>query len=156
MTYSVSTDRIVRKKTLATFGAFSVFPLSDLFTSDDWIMPLSFFAFFMLLLLFTYLHKPSDYEIDDKDLIIHRFIGDIKINMEQIDRVDRIHHDLLKDTNKGGAFGYFGKIYTFFGYTTWYATRRNNLVMITKKDNTKIILTPDERDSFIEQVESSI
>lgn len=41
-------------------------------------------------------------------------------------------------------------------FTTWYATRRNNLVMITKKDNTKIIFTPDERDSFIEQVESSI
>ena len=155
MIYSVSTDKIVRRKTVAVIALFCVIPLSK-FTSSNWMMSLCFFAFFMTFLLFTYLHKPSDYEVDNKNLIIHRSIGDIKINLKQIARVDRIHHDLLEDTRKGGAFGYFGKIHTFLGNTTFYATRRNNLVMITTKDNTKIILTPDERDNFVEQIERDI
>jgi hypothetical protein len=156
MTYTVSADKIVRKKTIATFLMFTALTLGNLFQYQNWIWQVSFFAFFMIILSTSYLLKPSNYEIDSQNIIIHRLIGDVKINLQQIARVDRIHHDLLKETGKGGLFGYFGKVYTFLGKTNFYATRRNNLVLITKKDNTKIILTPDEQDGFIEQIENSI
>ena len=153
MIYTVSTDKIVRKRTIAAFIIFTFIPLFNLLYSDRWIWYLSFFAFFMLILLFTFLHKPFKYEIVNKNLIIHRLIGDIKIDLKKIISVDRIHHDLLKNENKGGVFGYFGKFYTEVGKAAWYATRRDKLVLITNDDNSKIVLTPDLRDNFIQQLE---
>jgi hypothetical protein len=64
-----------------------------------------------------------------------------------------MYHDLLKNSVKGGAFGYFGKYNTELGKITWYGTRRDKIVLITKKDKTKIVLTPDLWDEFTEQFE---
>jgi hypothetical protein len=152
MTYTTSIDEIVRKKTIGVFLIFTFVPLFNLFHSGNWIWYVSFFAFFMLL-LFTYLLKPIKYEVDNNQIIIHRLIGKVQINIQAIARVDRIHHDLLKNSTKGGAFGYFGKFNTYLGKTTWYGTRRDKIVLITKNDNSKIVLTPDQWDEFIEQLE---
>ena len=155
MTFTTSVDEIVRKKTIGVFLIFTVLPLFNLFhSSDKWIWYVGFFVFFMLLLLFTYLHKPLKYEVDNNKIIIHRLIGNVEINIQDIAWVDRIHHDLLKNSSKGGAFGYFGKFNTDLGKIRFYATRRDKLVMLTKNDKTKIILTPDHVDEFIEDVEN--
>lgn len=74
--------------------------------------------------------------------------------MMTLTRVDRIHHDILKNSSKGGMFGYFGNLETDFGRIKFYATRSDKLVMLTKKDDTKIILTPDNEDEFIDDLES--
>ena len=112
------------------------------------------FYFFMLILLYTYLHRPVQYQVDNDKVVINRPVGNIEISIHDILRVDRIHHDLLKNSSKGGAFGYFGNFNTDFGKIRFYATRRDKLVMLTKKDNTKLILTPDQEDEFIKDVET--
>ena len=154
MTFTTSIDEIVRKKTIAVFFIFTVLTLPNLFhSSDNWIWYVSFFSFFMLLLLLTYLHKPLKYEVENDKIIVHRIIGNIVLNIQDISRVDRIHHDLLKSSSKGGAFGYFGNFDTDLGKIKFYATRRDRLVMLTKHDRTKIVLTPDQEDQFIANVE---
>ena len=154
MTFTTSSDEIVRKKTAGVFMIFTVLPLFNLFhSSDKWIWYLGFFLFFMLILLYTYLHRPTQYQIENNNIVIRRPIGNVQINVKDIERVDRIHHDLLKNSSKGGAFGYFGNFDTDLGKIKFYATRRNKLVMLTKKDKTKLILTPDQEDEFIEDVE---
>ena len=154
MTFNTSSDEIVRKKTAGVFILFTVLPLFNLFhSSDKWIWYLGFFLFFMLILLYTYLHRPTQYQVDNSKLLIRRPIGNIVINIQDIARVDRIHNDLLKSSSKGGAFGYFGKFDTDLGIIRFCATRRDNLVMLTKHDKTKIILTPDQGDEFIKDVE---
>jgi hypothetical protein len=108
----------------------------------------------MLILLYTYLHRPVQYQVENDKVVINRPVGNIEISIHDILRVDRIHHDLLKNSSKGGAFGYFGNFNTDFGKIRFYATRRDKLVMLTKKDNTKLILTPDQEDEFIKDVET--
>lgn len=154
MTFTTSVDQIVRKKTVAVFVIFSIVTLPNLFhSSDRWIWCLSFFSFFMLLLLFTYLHKPLKYTVENDKIIVHRMISNIVLNIQDISRVDKIHHDLLKNSSRGGAFGYFGNFDTDLGKIKFYATRRDRLVMLTKHDMTKIVLTPDQEDQFIADVE---
>ena len=108
----------------------------------------------MLILLYTYLHRPTQYQVDKDNIIIHRPIGNVEIKTSDINRVDRIHHDLLKTASKGGAFGYFGTFETELGRIRFYATRRDRMVMLTKHDKTKIILTPDHHEAFIEILET--
>ena len=154
MTFTTSVDQIVRKRTIAVFVIFTIVTLSNLIHSTDkWILSVSFFSFFMLLLLFIYLHKPLKYVVEHDKIIIHRMISNIEINIQDIARVDRIHHDLLKSSSTGGAFGYFGNFDTELGKIKFYATRRDRLVMLTKHDKTKIVLTPDQEDQFIADVE---
>jgi hypothetical protein len=134
---------------------FTVLPLFNLFNSSDkWIWFLGFFLFFMLILLYTYSIKPTQYQVDKDNITIHRNIGNVEIKISDINRIDRIHHDLLKTATKGGVFGYFGNFETDLGQIRFYATRRDRMVMITKHDKSKIILTPDQQDEFIQSIET--
>lgn len=45
----------------------------------------------------------------------------------------------------GGLFGYYGKFSNEnYGDMRWYATRRDNYLMIETNANQKIVLTPDD------------
>ncbi|WP_207492515.1 PH domain-containing protein [Aridibaculum aurantiacum] len=110
----------------------------------------------MLILMYAYLQRPTQYQVDNNKVIICRPIGSVQIAIQDIERVDRIHHDLLKDSTKGGAFGYFGVFDTDLGRIRFYATRRDRLVMLTRKDKTRIILTPDQEDEFIQSLETKV
>ena len=155
MILSTSTDKYVRKK---TGGAFLLFfsPLLLMFISYGKIFPWILFAIFLFLLFFTFLSKPTKYEVSDQQFIIHRYKGNVVINIEDIARVDRIHHDLLINSVKGGAFGYFGDFHTDLGKIRYYATRRDKVVLLSKKDNTKIAVTPDDQDGLIELLDKKI
>jgi hypothetical protein len=50
----------------------------------------------------------------------------------------------------GGFFGYFGKFAnTKLGTMIWYATPKDNIVLVEMLNNKKIILTPDEPEKFV-------
>ena len=157
MTFSTSPDKIVRKKTIAVFILFTILPFSNLlYSSDKWVWYVGFFSFFMLLLLLTYLYKPLKYEVYNNKIIVHRLIGNVELNIEDIIQVHRIQHDVLKSASRGGAFGYSGEYDTDLGKIRFYATRRDKFVMIIKNDKTKIILTPDREDEFFEYVKNKV
>jgi len=156
MTFTTSFDDIVKKKTIGVCILLTLLPSYNLFFNKLWLGYLPIIAVFISILLYTYLKRPIKYEVDLNNVLIHRQLGNVVINIQDIDRVDRIHHDLLINSTKGGAFGYSGKFDTDLGKITFYATRRNKLIMLTKKDKTKIILTPDQEDEFIKDLEKGI
>ena len=51
---------------------------------------------------------------------------------------------------KDGSF--FGK--GTRGYTYFYCTQPKNIILITKKDNSSIVITPDDPQSFMEDIRS--
>ena len=157
MTFSTSTDQTVRRKTKGIFVLFTVLPLFYLVNgSPKWLwFAAAYFLLMQFILFYTYLHKPQQYHVDGRKIVIKRRIGNVQIKTNDIARVDRIHHNLLQSSSKGGAFGYFGKFNTDLGLIHFYATRPDNFVLLTKMDNTKIILTPDQQNDFIKEVEKT-
>jgi hypothetical protein len=103
--------------------------------------------------------RPLSYEITAQQVVIHRIFMPVKISTESIKSVEIIDKDKIRPALRtfgvGGLFGYFGKFANFtVGSMTWYATRRNNTVLIITKDNKKIILTPDEPVKFVGEFQS--
>ena len=152
MTFTTSLDESAKKKT----AAITIIFMSSCFSyfliyHKQWIFPACVLGIFLLLLLVTYLFKPYKYEITQNNILVYRLIGKVVIYRKDITSIHQIHNDLLRNTTKGGAFGYFGKFNTDIGKTVWYGTRKNKIVLITTKNNDKIVLTPDKWIEFIQE-----
>ncbi len=116
-------------------------------------------AVIILLMLLTvyasaYLFSPLAYEITADAVVIHRPIRNVLIPLHTITSVEPAGRDRLKNAIRtfgvGGLFGYYGKFLNrAIGNMTWYATRRDQGVLLTTRDNQKILLTPDDPDRFI-------
>lgn len=98
--------------------------------------------------------RPVYYKITSDKLIIHRLISNVKIDRQNIRRVEMIDKNKiswsLRTFGIGGLFGYFGNFAnTKLGRMTWYATRRDRTVLVVTNDDKKIILTPDDPSKFV-------
>ena len=108
----------------------------------------------IIVSIICFILKPSHYILEEDAIIIHRMFNDIKILHSDIIKVELVPAEKLKWSIRtfgvGGLFGYFGKFYNRnIGSMTWYATQRENFVLIkTSKNN--IIITPDDAENFVE------
>jgi hypothetical protein len=115
------------------------------------ILPL---ALVFLVYLFCFLYRPIDYRTTDNKLIINRLIKKVILDKSEVLNVELLTNEDLKWTIRtfgvGGLFGYFGKFRNSkIGNMTWYATRRNNAILINLKDGQRIVITPDNPESLI-------
>lgn len=66
----------------------------------------------------------------------------------------------IRTFGNGGVFGYYGKFFNnSFGSMTWFATRRENFVMLILKDGRKIVVTPDDlnfKDDLSSRIKSPL
>jgi len=112
-------------------------------------------AFLPVILFFVvYLFRPNNYSVSTDKLLIHRILGNIEIQRNNIQSVQEIDESQVKNSLRtfgvGGFFGSFGKFWNSkLGNMTWYVTRRNNFVLVETKDKKKIILTPDKPEEFV-------
>lgn len=102
----------------------------------------------------SYGFSPKSYEISQNNLIIYRPFCNVILNRTQIKEVFKLEKGQLswsiRTFGVGGLFGYFGTFWNKkFGNMTWYATRRDNAIMVITHENKKIMLTPDETEKFI-------
>lgn len=102
----------------------------------------------------TYALSPKQYVLTEQTLVIEKRLGKVSINRAEIENVELLADGALDRSVRtfgvGGLFGYFGKFYNAnLGKMTWYATRKNNAVLVNTKNGKKIILTPDEASSFV-------
>lgn len=108
----------------------------------------------IIVTIICFILKPSHYILEEDAIIIHRKFNDVKILHSDILKVELVPAEKLKWSIRtfgvGGLFGYFGKFYNRnIGSMTWYATQRENFVLIkTSKNN--IIITPDDAENFVE------
>ena len=156
MTYKTSLDNLAKVVTIVTTILFAAIIVGQLSLIKDEGKSVPIFTTILLSLIYfgTFSFRPICYKLTDDKLIIHRPLSDIKIDRIEIKSVERLDEAKLFWTLRifgvGGFFGYWGKFSnTKIGSMTWYATRRNNAVLITTIYNKKIVLTPNEPERFV-------
>lgn len=107
----------------------------------------------------SYGFSTKAYQLTEDDVIIQRLFGNVKIKRSEITSVEIIEKGqmgwLIRTFGVGGLFGYWGRFSSSkLGSMTWYATRKNKIVLITKINNKKIVITPDEAEQFISDFNS--
>jgi hypothetical protein len=146
MIYKASLDKtaiIITNLVTLLFGALIVF---------NFILPLAIVL--MIIYLIALLLKPLNYEITENELNIRRLIKSVHINRSDIESLELIDKSTLSGTIRtfgvGGLFGWYGKFTNSkLGDMTWYVTRRDKPVLITRKDGKKILISPDEAEVFV-------
>ncbi len=108
---------------------------------------------FALLLFAAWAWSATSYSIEDGFLVVHRFIGNIRIPIASIQDVAiATPLDLsgsLRVFGSGGAFGYYGRFKSpKLGSSRWYMTNQANAVIVTS-DFGKMLLSPDDVDGFL-------
>jgi hypothetical protein len=156
MTYKTSLDNLAKGVTIGTTILFATIIVGQISLIRADLKVVQIFTIALLLLIYfgVFLYRPINYVLTDKELIIHRHLTDIKFDKNEIKSVEQIDNDKLKWSVRtfgvGGLFGYWGRFAnTKIGSMTWYATRRNNAVLVTTINNKKIVLTPNEPEKFV-------
>ena len=156
MTYKTSLDNLAKVVTIVTTILFAAIIVGQFSLIKDEGRSVPIFTTIILLLIYfgTFSFRPISYKLTDDKLIIHRPLSDIKIIRAEIQNVEQLDKGKLSWAFRvfgvGGLFGYWGKFSnTKLGSMTWYATRRNNAVMVTTIYNKKIVLTPNEPEKFV-------
>lgn len=152
-TYSTSLDKLAKIITLFVTVLFLAIIIGQFFMSgtapEDKIILV--FVSFSLVLTYAlcYLFRPIEYQLTDSQLIIHRLLKDVVIERSDIADLRQLAPEQLSGSIRtfgvGGLFGYFGEFSNpKLGSMTWYATRRDNAILVTTNDNKRLLLTPDE------------
>ena len=102
--------------------------------------------------------RPVKYKIKQDEIEICRPLLNARIRRSEVLHAEVIGSDVMHGAIRtwgvGGLWGYYGNFYSFtLGRMTWYATRKDKVVLLkTEKDN--IILTPDDPEMFVENIMS--
>ena len=114
-----------------------------------------------LSILLTYLFMPKQYEINEKELVIHRKIGNLKIVLNEITQIEKIEAYtqlgfVIRLFGSGGLFGWLGIFYSGkYGIFKMYAGAASPLVMITYGNGKKIGISPEELDGYMVTLNAS-
>jgi hypothetical protein len=98
---------------------------------------------------FSFLLRVTGYELTGDYLVIRRFLKARAIPRSAIKEVEVLPKEALDSSfrifGNGGLFGYYGKFTNRrIGTMTWYATRRDKVVLLRLQGGEKIIITPNE------------
>lgn len=156
MIYKTSLDKTAKVITILTTALFAAIIVGQILLLKDGMKVIPILTTIALLLIYfgTFLFKPLNYSLTINELIIHRPLKDKKIDRLKINSAELLDKEKLTGTIRtfgvGGLFGYWGNFAnTKIGRMTWYATRRNNAVLIKMNNNKKIVLTPNEPEKFV-------
>lgn len=118
-----------------------------------------------LLLAGAYRHAPTGYAVEFTSLVVRRACGDERIylgDLREVRLVDMDEGAGPPRTGAGGIFdlvanpGVFGVYGVFanatFGRHTWYATRRDDLVLLRTADHTYVV-SPNEPERLVEELQ---
>lgn len=108
-------------------------------------------VFFVIVISVSWLLHPTGYSTNPDRITIHRPLSHVTFHMKDIRKVVAVNKDDMRWTARtfgnGGLFGYYGKFWNKkFGTMTWYATRRENYILLETFQGKKIVLTPDKKE----------
>ncbi len=118
-----------------------------------WLNPLAFVPAGILSI--TILFAPLGFTVDPVGIIIHRMGPNVYVRHEEIAAIERIepgHLGLaIRVLGSGGFFGFFGAFYSRrLGRFRGYITNRRDLVLITLRNGSKLVVSPHPADAFVE------
>ena len=109
--------------------------------------------------ILAFAFRPIGYSLNSTHLIIHRPIADLKIERPRISSAVLIDRSdigfAIRIFAVGGLFGYFGKYWSpKEGSITYYATQKDNLILVITREKRKFIITPKNAEEFINDLKS--
>ncbi len=111
-------------------------------------------TFLTVLLAVCYGFSPRAYTVNERHIIINRLFGNKNIPAEEIKTVrlpaEKELNWPIRKLGNGGLFGYTGLYYTkHIGNMQWYCSRRNNYVIIERKNGKALVISPDQPAGFL-------
>jgi hypothetical protein len=164
MTYKASFDNLTKITTIGVTILFAfIFLLPIIIIKDGSDNQNAIYTRVAMLLFYiiTYGFSTKYYQLTPDAVIIRRLFGNVKIKRSEITSIEIVEKEnmgwIMRTFGVGGLFGYWGRFSSSkLGSMTWYATRKNKIVLITKINNKKIVITPDEAEQFISDFNSPI
>lgn len=159
MTYKASLDNLAKIASISItllFVFILYFQYPILQYESYWLT-----IFISGLLVLTYAislgYSPRSYQISGDYFVINRLFYDAKYERRKIEKVEILNKEqmgfAIRTFGVGGLFGYFGYYASKNqGSMLWYATQRENFVMIHFEGNKKIVLTPDDAIGFVAEL----
>lgn len=167
-TFKASMDSLTKGLTIVVSVILVLSGFVPLFTSEfqfsNVITPAPFYVMpfaFIIMLLLTFGFSPRAYSVQDGQLVIYRPFRNKFYGTESIQTVSIVAKEELKWSMRvfgvGGLFGYFGLFRNSrYGTMIWYATRRDQFVVIERSNGRAIVLTPDDPSSFVSEFNQMI
>lgn len=108
----------------------------------------------LALYCLAFAFHPAAYKVTGDALIVCRPWLNVSIKRTAIQSVtlmdEKAINGAVRTFGVGGLFGYYGCFANLaLGSMTWYATRKDNAVLITTTNNKKIVITPNDTEAFI-------
>jgi hypothetical protein len=163
MTYKASYDNLTKIVTIGVTILFAVIIFMPLiFITDGTSDQNAIYTRVALMAIYiiTYGFSTKAYQITQDEVIIDRLFGNVKIKRSEITSVEIVEKEqmgwLIRTFGVGGLFGYWGKFSSSkLGSMTWYATRKNRIILIKTINNKRFVITPDEMEQFVADFNSS-
>jgi hypothetical protein len=162
MTYKASLDKTAITITTGVTILFAVIIAGQfaLIKNEGHASPVYTTTAVLLIYLLTFAFRPLNYTITENEVVIRRPLKNVRLKRSAIAGAVLLDGSQLAGAIRtfgvGGLFGYYGSFTKFsLGAMTWYATRKDTPVLITMKDNKKIILTPDDPLRFVSELNAS-
>jgi cyanate permease len=123
-----------------------------------WRTSLVVIASFIALTAAIWLYlRPSRYEVDNGGVTIHWHLRRIVVPRADITSVSTIDREVLRRdfgwsarVGVGGVFGTFGLLWTSKrGWMSAYATTTQSWVLIERRDERPILISPERPDDFV-------
>jgi len=157
MTYKASFDSLTKIVTIAVTILFAfIFFVPLIFITDGLGNQNSIYTRVALLAIYiiTYGFSTKAYQLTPDEIIICRLFGNVKIKRSEITSVEIIEKEqmgwIIRTFGVGGLFGYWGKFSSSkLGSMTWYATKKNRIILIKTINNKRFVITPDEMEQFV-------
>lgn len=114
-----------------------------------------------VLFSLSYVLRPFQYAIDELGIIVHKKILPKTILFDNIASIETIAYKELKVRlrlwGSGGLWGWFGIFLSAeYGKLNMQITEKNNLLLISTKDEKYIVLSPTEVIAFAEAVKKGM
>lgn len=161
MTYKASLDRMATAITVTVTIVFAALILRPVWLpslGNNAVSTVVGIVLFVVYFLCLGL-KPRGYTLTGSELVISRIFSNVHIPREDMETVEAFSQErrrAIRIFGVGGLFGYFGKYgVEGQGPMTWYVTRKDRMVLIALRGEKKIVISPDDRELFIEALRAS-
>jgi hypothetical protein len=109
-----------------------------------------------LVIAASFAWSPRGYAVSGRTLTVKRWVGNARVPLNDLRDVRRATADDLRGClrlfGSGGMFGYFGLFRTSkLGRCWWYATNRQNMVVVITGDQT-VLASPADVDAFLSMI----
>lgn len=116
-----------------------------------WVFQVSMALIFLISSLGSFILIPHQIQHNEKDLILKRLAGDIRISKESVEKIEVIDFsDLRRKVGIHGLLGYYG-YYNLagFGQVRVMAKAKNELLLIQTSGFEPVVVSVDDSRDFI-------